>query len=164
MDVFQEGQLFWPLHGQRTEDKGIHHAEDRGVGADAQRQRERGHERKARTLAKRAHSVARILTQSFNPSEGPHIATGLLQSGRVSKAAAGVVPGSRVQSVVAIRTDGIVSVDSKGRSNQVIRAQGEEIDVARPLVHQERRGGLLRRISRRSRLDAVYSGVLHHGS
>ncbi len=74
--------------GQRAENDGIDHAEDRGIGADAEGQGERGDDGEAGTLAQGARGVAQILAQHFDPANGPHVANGLLDHGGTAKPAA----------------------------------------------------------------------------
>ena len=74
--------------GQRAENDGIDDAEDRRVGADPECQGERGDDSEAGTLAQRARGVAEILAQHLDPSNGPHLANGLLDHGGTSKPAA----------------------------------------------------------------------------
>ena len=49
--------------------------EDRGRGADAERQREDGYGRESGTLTKRAYGIAKITPKSIEPEERPAIAT-----------------------------------------------------------------------------------------
>ena len=61
---------------QRLEQNGIHRTEDRGAGADAQRQRECADGRKARTMAQPASGIAQIGEQSSDrilPSVRAHL-------------------------------------------------------------------------------------------
>ena len=55
------GQPIRFVHGNRLEQRRVHEAEDRGVGADAERQREHGDGREARALGQHAQAVAQIL-------------------------------------------------------------------------------------------------------
>ena len=55
--------------GQRAQNDGIDHAEDGGVGADAEGQRERGDDGEAGTLAQGARGVAQILAAALRSSE-----------------------------------------------------------------------------------------------
>jgi hypothetical protein len=54
-------QAVWSLIGQRSQESGIHKAEDCRVGANAQRQRNDGNSRKARVLPHGTKSQAQVL-------------------------------------------------------------------------------------------------------
>ncbi len=55
-----------PFHRQRPEQHRVDQAEDRRVGADAERQRDDGEDREARRRAQRAPGVSQILQQAFH--------------------------------------------------------------------------------------------------
>ncbi len=54
------------LHGQRLQQDGIDHAEDRSVRANAQRQRQHRHRREAGILRQHAQTVLQVLEQSIH--------------------------------------------------------------------------------------------------
>jgi hypothetical protein len=61
-------------HRQRAEHHGVNEAEDGGVRADAERERQHRHGRKSRTLCERPQPEAKILKESFHrftPAENP---------------------------------------------------------------------------------------------
>ena len=59
MDILRRGD------GQRTKQHGVHQAEDRRVGADAERERGDGSGGKPRRASRGAHGVSHILNQCF---------------------------------------------------------------------------------------------------
>ena len=58
----QEPQVFRLRHGQRTQQHGVHDAEDGGVGRDAEGKHEERDEREAAAAAETAQRVGDILT------------------------------------------------------------------------------------------------------
>src|SRR5208282_2427701 len=56
--------------GNDVEQGGVHHAVDRRVGADAQREGEHGDQREARVAAQLAGAIAQILNEGFEPGAG----------------------------------------------------------------------------------------------
>src|SRR5208282_3183435 len=56
------------LHRQRPEEECVHHAEDRRIRPDSQRQRERTHNREARILREHPNGVLDILENRFHHS------------------------------------------------------------------------------------------------
>ncbi len=59
---------------ERVEEDGIHHAEDRGIGADAEREREDGEESEARRPQQGARTIAKILGEILQATPAPGIA------------------------------------------------------------------------------------------
>ena len=57
--------------GQGPQQDGVYHAEDGGVGADAQRQREHGHRGESRVSAQLAKPVAQVLNQCLHHGPTP---------------------------------------------------------------------------------------------
>ena len=57
----QHHQLVGLVEGKRAEQRGIHHAEDGGVGADAQRQNHGGEGGESRCAAEHPDGVAEVL-------------------------------------------------------------------------------------------------------
>jgi hypothetical protein len=74
----QQCQGFGIGHRQRAEQDRIHEAVDRGVGADAQRQREHGQRSECAVVDHRAQPVAKILRKFFKECPGPRGACALL--------------------------------------------------------------------------------------
>jgi len=60
---------------QRTQQDRVHHAEDGSVGADAQGQRDDGHNRERRTVAQHAEPVADVLPDGFHQNDSSNIAS-----------------------------------------------------------------------------------------
>jgi len=57
----QEPQVFRLRHGQRTQQHGVHDAEDGGVGRDAEREHEKGDDREAAAAAEAAQRIDDVL-------------------------------------------------------------------------------------------------------
>ena len=57
----EEPQIFGLRHGQRTQQHGVHDAEDGGVGGDAEREHEERDEREAGAAAETAQRVDDVL-------------------------------------------------------------------------------------------------------
>ena len=81
-------QLFRLGKGERPEQHRVNHAENCGVGADAEGEREYGDDGEAGIFPQHARAVADVLKENFDGAEGPHIAASLLQQTYVSKPAA----------------------------------------------------------------------------
>ncbi len=60
------------LHRERAQPHGVHRLEDRGVGADAQREREERHEGEAGVEAQQPRAVAQVLPHGFEGGERVH--------------------------------------------------------------------------------------------
>ncbi|MGZ0173718.1 MAG: hypothetical protein ACKVHE_29735 [Planctomycetales bacterium] len=61
--------------GQGTQQDRVHHAEDGGVGSDAQGQRDDGNNRERRTAAQHAEPVADVLADGFHQNDSSNIAS-----------------------------------------------------------------------------------------
>src|SRR5262249_34860559 len=59
-------ELIWISVWQRAKQHGIHHAEDRGVRTDSQRERKYGRGRETGTLQEHAYSVSQVLKESVH--------------------------------------------------------------------------------------------------
>jgi hypothetical protein len=57
----QHGDLCWFRHGERPQQKRIHHAENGGVRANAQRQGDDGDDHKAGIFHEHARAVSNVL-------------------------------------------------------------------------------------------------------
>ena len=73
---------------QRAEQDRVHEAVDRRVGADPQRERERGQRREQAVLDHRPQAVAYVLRQLFEQDPGPQRARVLLQQRDITQVAA----------------------------------------------------------------------------
>jgi hypothetical protein len=81
----QEDNAFRVFHGQRSKDQAVHHAEDHGVGADAEgegKNRDRGESGAAAQLAQ---AIAHILRQGFEPMKSPSRADVFFDPQRVAQ-------------------------------------------------------------------------------
>ena len=85
----QQHKLLRLLDGQRAQHHGVHQAEDGGVGADAERERQQRHEGDARAAEHRAQSIEHILQKPFEPAPPPGRVTALTQECRIPKAPIG---------------------------------------------------------------------------
>jgi hypothetical protein len=59
--VGDRDELGGRAHRQRPEEQRVHHAEERGVGADPERERDDGDRGQALVTGQRAHAVEQIL-------------------------------------------------------------------------------------------------------
>ena len=73
---------------QRTQQHRVDEAEDRGVCADAERQREHGDHREARALAKRAQGVSCVLERALDQADAarvPALLTALIEAAELTE-------------------------------------------------------------------------------
>src|SRR5262249_3923049 len=61
----QQDELRWIAEGQRPQQHRVHDGEDRGVGADAEREREDGDGREARPREQRPHGIANVAHEAI---------------------------------------------------------------------------------------------------
>ena len=73
------------LHRQRFQHNAIQQAEDRGIRANPQRERQDGHRRECRRPPQRAQTVAQILHELLQPFERPHLARLLRDPRRIAE-------------------------------------------------------------------------------
>ena len=72
---------------QRTQQDGIHDAEDSGIRADSQRQREYRDDAECRAATQQARSVAQILRELFGRVPTGHFVYDLLHRGDIAEGA-----------------------------------------------------------------------------
>ncbi len=75
--VIQADEPLRLVEGQRLQQHAVDHAEDRGVGADADRQREKGHGAERRAAPQRAQRVAEVARQAGEPRQPSLVAHGV---------------------------------------------------------------------------------------
>ena len=78
-------ELFRVAHRQRAQQHRVHETEDRGVRADAQREREYGDDREGRTPPQRANRIADIRECAVEPGEKVNVACPLFLRGRIAR-------------------------------------------------------------------------------
>ena len=71
--------------GGRTKEQGIRHGEDRGVGADADRERQGRRRGEHGAAPQQAKPVRGILPRVFDPAKGPRVPMQLLDVADVAK-------------------------------------------------------------------------------
>src|SRR5262249_17632088 len=74
---------------KRPQQYRIHDAEDRAVGANAQRQYQHGNTGKAGIFPQRPHAISNVLNKGIDKSDSTHLAVYLLQQCDVSELASG---------------------------------------------------------------------------
>src|SRR2546421_8549747 len=89
--------------GQRLQKHAIDDAEDRGVRADAQRERHNGHQGKAGIFTQHARGVAQVLEEFIEPKRAPLVASNFANHRDVSEFAA-CGPGGVRESLTAVNT------------------------------------------------------------
>ena len=86
-------QLLGMRIGERPQKDAVHQAEDGGVRANTERQREDGDRRKSRIAPQQACAVAQVLNQVFDPGPDPLIAGDAFDQGDVAEFTAGDASG-----------------------------------------------------------------------
>src|SRR6516225_6354620 len=81
------------LHAQHAQHDGVDHAEDGGIGSDAERQRDHGHSREAGIAAQLPQTVANILQEALDIVHPAHVAALLLEVFHSAHFAQGRVTG-----------------------------------------------------------------------
>ena len=81
----QDDQLVAALVGQRLEEHAVDDAEDRGVGADAERHRQDDDEREAWRLEERACPVAHVLHERLGGAHEPRVADVIFHTADVAE-------------------------------------------------------------------------------
>ncbi len=99
---------------QRPKQHAVDDAEDRGVGADAERQREHGDDREAGRARQSANRVARVLRELVQPLAAPHVARDFANGRDIAEVAARVA--TRVARRLAAR-DAVLHIHLEMRSN-----------------------------------------------
>jgi hypothetical protein len=66
-------ELLWRAHGQRAQDERVDHAEDRRVGADADRQRQDHDDREGTVSRETAQRMPRVTAEIREPGQPPLI-------------------------------------------------------------------------------------------
>ena len=74
-------------HRQLLEHQPVDHAEDGGIGADAQGQRQDSHNREAGVPAQHARAVTQVLPQGFKEAEAVHTVDLLAQQSGIAELA-----------------------------------------------------------------------------
>jgi len=75
------------VHRQRAQEQGVDQAEDRGVGADAERQRKRRDEREDRARYQHPGRVPQVTSEVFHMTGPAHIAAPFLDLGHTAESA-----------------------------------------------------------------------------
>ena len=83
----QDRQTIGIRVGKRPHQNRVQHREDRGVGADAQSERDDRDEGETGRAAEQTHAVSHILREPFEPLPAPHLACGLRDKADVAELA-----------------------------------------------------------------------------
>src|SRR5262249_8736971 len=71
-DKAQIGERLRVLDGQLLEHQPVHHAENRGIHSDAQRQSEHGNNRESRRFAQGSRAITKVLPERLNETKAVH--------------------------------------------------------------------------------------------
>ncbi len=78
-------KLLWLLDSQRLQQDRVDQAEDRGIGANPERQREQRDGGESAIRPKRSQSVANVLANRFQPRPDPRLSAGFENPRRISE-------------------------------------------------------------------------------
>src|SRR5882724_1658061 len=74
LQIPEPDNLFGMIEGQRLQQHSVHNAEDCGVRADAERERENCDGRESGIFHQTTESIAQVLRETFQPTENVHVA------------------------------------------------------------------------------------------
>ena len=93
-------QLLRILYRQRPKQHDIHHAEQGGIGSDAQSERNHRHDTEHRRFRQRAGGVTQVLPEGFEGGEGPQLAASFADARGVSELACGRRMGCGIAAIL----------------------------------------------------------------
>ena len=93
--IAQQHQAPRVLHREKTQHQAIQHTEERGIGADAQRQRKHRGGGKRRVPAHVTHGEAQVLQHRLESGQHVAVPRGFAQVGAIAEQARGLATGLR---------------------------------------------------------------------